>query len=331
MANENDIVFSMNAGQLICKLHLAGQEQLLNARDPRISINTGYINPNINANPTDIKGVDFNLDNKGLYELGIFEKLEYYPQLDVTKNKDLVKALNEYQKFLEKNKINVEEDKSDNKKEKEKEQSLTVKPGEDKKTDSNNSLSKDYPKEINNLIIQLNRYDRILKEYWTKKQKQFEDITKDKYKKIQKDNTIDEQKKNEFFTNIKLAIDDFNSAVKKHNEDKLKLRKKSEDASKKNAHNLFKTYFTTVAGKEAGSKIQPTDIFKLDGSVDTPIEKDITEFKGTIKNFAIDTTNIQKEVQKKEEEFYNKPETVENPIKRSLLYVVKYAIEQETM
>jgi hypothetical protein len=130
----------------------------------------------------------------------------------------------------------------------------------------------------------------------TKKEKPFGDIIEEKYKEIWKDNAIDEQKKNEFFTNIKVAIDDFNAAIKKHNEDKLKLRKEAEDASKKNAHNLFKTYFTTVAGKEAGSKIQPTDIFKLDGSVDTPIETDITEFKGTIKNFAIDTTNIQKEV-----------------------------------
>lgn len=327
MANENDIVFSMNAGQLICKLHLAGQEQLFKAKC--ISINTGYINPDIKATPVNPGNVDFNLDNKGLYELGIFRTLEYYPQLDVTKNKDLVKALNEYQKFLEKNKINVEEDKPDNKKEKE--QSLTVKPGEDKKTDSNNSLQKDYPKEIENLTIQLNRYTGILKEYLTKKDKAFEDITKEKYKEISKDNAIDEQKKNEFFASIKAAIDDFNTAVKKHNEDKLKLRKEAEDLLKKDVYNLFKTYFTTVAGKEAGSKIQPTDIFKLDGSVDAPIEKDITEFKGTIKNFAIDTSNIKKEVQKKEEEFYNKPETVKEPIKRSLLYVVKYAIEQETI
>ena len=308
MANENDIVFSMNAGQLICKLHLAGQEQLFKAKC--ISINTGYINPDIKATPANPGNVDFNLDNKGLYELGIFRTLEYYPQLDVTKNKDLVKALNEYQKFLEKNKINVEED---------------------KKTDSNNSLPKDYPKEIENLTIQLNRYTGILKEYLTKKDKAFEDITKEKYKEISKDNAIDEQKKNEFFTNIKVAIDDFNAGIKKHNEDKLKLRKEAEDFLKKDVYNLFKTYFTTVAGKDAGSKIQPTDIFKLDGSVDIPIEKDITEFKGTIKNFAIDTTNIKKEVQKKEEEFYNKPETVKNPIKHSLLYVVKYAIEQETM
>ena len=308
MANENDIVFSMNAGQLICKLHLAGQEQLFKAKC--ISINTGYINPDIKATPVNPGNVDFNLDNKGLYELGIFRTLEYYPQLDVTKNKDLVKALNEYQKFLEKNKINVEED---------------------KKTDSNNSLPKDYPKEIENLTIQLNRYAGILKEYLTKKDKAFEDITKEKYKEIWKDNAIDERKKNEFFTNIKVAIDDFNAGIKKHNEDKLKLRKEAEDFLKKDVYNLFKTYFTTVAGKDAGSKIQPTDIFKLDGSVDIPIEKDITEFKGTIKNFAIDTTNIKKEVQKKEEEFYNKPETVKNPIKHSLLYVVKYAIEQETM
>ena len=307
MANENDIVFSMNAGQLICKLHLAGQEQLFKAKC--ISINTGYINPDIKATPVNPGNVDFNLDNKGLYELGIFRTLEYYPQLDVTKNKDLVKALNEYQKFLEKNKINVEED----------------------KPDSNNLLPKDCPKEIENLTIQLNRYAGILKEYLTKKDKAFEDITKEKYKEIWKDNAIDEQKKNEFFTNIKVAIDDFNAGIKKHNEDKLKLRKEAEDFLKKDVYNLFKTYFTTVAGKDAGSKIQPTDIFKLDGSVDIPIEKDITEFKGTIKNFAIDTTNIKKEVQKKEEEFYNKPETVKNPIKHSLLYVVKYAIEQETM
>ena len=97
MANENDIVFSMNAGQLICKLHLAGQEQLFKAKC--ISINTGYINPDIKATPVNPGNVDFNLDNKGLYELGIFRTLECYPQLDVTKNKDLVKALNEYQKF----------------------------------------------------------------------------------------------------------------------------------------------------------------------------------------------------------------------------------------
>ena len=67
MANENDIVFSMNAGQLICKLHLAGQEQLLKSKC--ISINTGYINPDIKATPANPGNVDFNLDNKGLYEL----------------------------------------------------------------------------------------------------------------------------------------------------------------------------------------------------------------------------------------------------------------------
>lgn len=76
----DNILFEINASQILAKLHLAGLQAVSKFRNNTsfIIINTGINHDDINAKPDNPKKVTFDLNNSsGEYELGVILDIEY--------------------------------------------------------------------------------------------------------------------------------------------------------------------------------------------------------------------------------------------------------------
>lgn len=288
MANPNDAVFEINAGKILAKLHLAGQQAIPNS----IPINTGIVNPVAKADPKNLGNVEFNLDNKsGEYQFAVLKLLSYQVEIDLNKNKNLLKL----QENLKKAK---EEDQKKNK-DKHADAKLTdkTKDEDDKNAEKLEKADKDSKsyKVQQDILIEYASYK--LKDYKEDKEN-FEESTKN-----------------------------FNAAVKSENEQRKKAKENEENKLQKAAFEDIKTYFKTISGEQNASKIKQTDIIKLNADVDGKI-KDPTQFKD-IKDFKITTKAVDDQIKKYEEKIQEtKPN---DWITRNIMFATGFTVEVETM
>lgn len=289
MANPNDAVFEIDAGKILAKLHLAGQQAIPNS----IPINTGIVNPVAKADPKNPGNVEFNLDNKsGEYQFAVLKLLKYQVQINLKKNKNLMKL----QENLEKAK---KEDSKKKDKDKHADAKLTdkTKDADDKEKDKEEKVDKDSKA----YKVQQD----ILKEFASYKLKDY---------KEDKENFAESAKS-------------FNEAVKLENEQRKKAKEDEEDKLQKEAFEDIKTYFKTVSGDQNASKIKQTDIVQLNADVDGKT-KDPAQFK-EIKDFKITTKAVDDQIKKYEEKIQ---ETKPNDwITRNIMFATCFTVEVETM
>lgn len=75
---EPEILFEVNASQILAKLHLAGLQPCTYDRNKEFIINTGIKNDNPNAKPENPGNVEFDLGNaQGEYEIGFVTEAKY--------------------------------------------------------------------------------------------------------------------------------------------------------------------------------------------------------------------------------------------------------------
>ena len=249
MANPNDAIFEIDAGKILAKLHLAGQQAIPNA----IPINTGIVNPVAKADPSKPGNVEFNLDNKsGQYEFGVLKLLSYQVPIDVSKNKKLADLYKKLEKAKEKDKKAGKDAYADAK--------LTAKT---KDEDSKDAKPEKVDKNSETYKVQ----QEILKEFASYKLSNYKE-NKDDF--------------NESTTSFK-------EAVKAENTKRQETKKQNQDKLQKDAYQDIKTYFETISGQQNASKIKQTDIVirnaDVDGKIKDPTQfKNIKDFKITTDN-----------------------------------------------
>lgn len=120
-----NVLFDVDASQILAKLHLAGRQSLKFDNTYLFIVNTGIQNDNIKATPDKIGNVKFDLKNaSGEYEVGFAMKIQYRKNFDIDNNIKNIKAyynelikLNElYDKVLgDKSKVSDLSDKKETK------------------------------------------------------------------------------------------------------------------------------------------------------------------------------------------------------------------------
>lgn len=271
MANPNDAIFEIDAGKILAKLHLAGQQAIPNA----IPINTGIVNPVAKADPSKPGNVEFNLDNKsGQYEFGVLKLLSYQVPIDVSKNKKLADLYKKLEKAKEKDKKAGKDAYADAK--------LTAKT---KDEDSKDAKPEKVDKNSETYKVQ----QEILKEFASYKLSNYKE-NKDDF--------------NESTTSFK-------EAVKAENTKRQETKKQNQDKLQKDAYQDIKTYFETISGQQNASKIKQTDIVirnaDVDGKIKDPTQfKNIKDFKITTDNI---DKEIKKHEQNIQETKPNEPIT----------------------
>lgn len=271
MANPNDAIFEIDAGKILAKLHLAGQQAIPNA----IPINTGIVNPVAKADPSKPGNVEFNLDNKnGQYEFGVLKLLSYQVPIDVSKNKKLADLYKKLEKAKEKDKKAGKDAHADAK--------LTDKT---KDEDSKDAKPEKVDKNSETYKVQ----QEILKEFASYKLSNYKE-NKDDF--------------NESTTSFK-------EAVKAENTKRQETKKQNQDKLQKDAYQDIKTYFETISGQQNASKIKQTDIVirnaDVDGKIKDPTQfKNIKDFKITTDNI---DKEIKKHEQNIQETKPNEPIT----------------------
>ena len=93
----DNVLFEVDASQIIAKLHLAGLQAAGTIKTGDFFINTGIKNDNPKANPDNPGKVSFDLKNSsGQYQLGYVTTVEYH------KTYDLENSINDLQNYLAK-------------------------------------------------------------------------------------------------------------------------------------------------------------------------------------------------------------------------------------
>lgn len=93
MTMAKDVLFDIDASEILAKLHLAAKQQA-NVKSPNFIFNTGIINDSDSATPEKPENVKFNLKNPtNLYYVGYVTEFEYKQSFDIrNKLNDLEKA-----------------------------------------------------------------------------------------------------------------------------------------------------------------------------------------------------------------------------------------------
>lgn len=100
MADEPKPLFTIDAGKILAKLHLAAQQQVPNS----LVINTAIKNPVAKGDPKNPGKVEFDFENKsGEYQIAIVKLLAYQIQIDLLKNKKLMEFQTQLDKYKKEN------------------------------------------------------------------------------------------------------------------------------------------------------------------------------------------------------------------------------------
>lgn len=298
MANSNDAVFQIDAGKILAKLHLAGQQAIPNS----IPINTGIENPVAKADPKNLGNTEFNLDNKtGEYQFAVMKLLKYQVLIDLKKNKNLEKLQKDLEKAIEEDAKKTEKGGKD----KHADAKLTDKTKDEDDKESDKEDGEDGEEQVDKNSKTYKVQQEILKEYASYKLKEYKEDKE----------------------NFKESLKSFIDAVKAENELRKKTKQDNEDKLQKEAFTDIKTYFKTVSGDKNASKIKEADIVKLNADVDGKT-KDPTQFKD-IKDFKITTEAVDDQIKKYEEELQSsKPN---DWITRNIMFAIGFSVEIETM
>ena len=118
-----NVLFDVDASQILAKLHLAGRQALKFDNTHLFIVNTGIQNDNLKATPDKIGNVKFDLKNaSGEYEVGFVMEIQYRKNFDIDDNlksintqyDELVKLDELYEKTLgDKSNINDSADKKE--------------------------------------------------------------------------------------------------------------------------------------------------------------------------------------------------------------------------
>ncbi len=333
MANPNDAVFEIDAGKILAKLHLAGQEQLASMK--AIAINTGIVNPVAKATPKDPGKVEFDLDNKtGEYQFAVLKILSYKVPLDISKNKKIIKLQEELEKAKEKD---AKDSKNKPVKKEEKPNEQNAKKEE---TDKKTSLTAQVKTQVKDSLQVKSFLDFLIEADNPEENK--DDANSSKSEVDKKSKTYEAQEKLlkelESFKiqnykadpdNFDDSIKEFNEAVKTENEERIKAKEEYAQKLQKIAFNDIKTYFKTISGEKNAAKIKESDLVKMNADIDGGI-KDPTQFQADIKNFKITTATIDKGVEAYEQKIQASDKPSDN-VERNILFAVGFTVEIETM
>lgn len=94
----DNVLFDVDASQILAKLHLAGRQPLTMSENQFI-VNTGIVNDDLKAKPDKVGNVKFDLKNsRGVYEVGYVTVLSYRKNINAKNDKH---AFDEYKKASE--------------------------------------------------------------------------------------------------------------------------------------------------------------------------------------------------------------------------------------
>ena len=288
MASEPKALFTIDAGKILAKLHLAAQQQAPNC----VVINTGIKNPSGKQDPKDPGKVEFDFENKSGEYQACFgwtadNRYTYKVAIDPAKNKKLVKLLEDLAKAQGKKK-DAADQKPDDKK-----TSLTDDTAKDKQDAADKKEEKLSP-EVEKIQKQ------ILAEYKSYGLKDYKEDS---------DSFTESQKS-------------FNTAVKEENEARAEEAKKQQEKLKKSTFAEVKKYFETFVGKEAAAKVTESSLVPMALDADGKL-KDPADFKH-IKDYVIDTAALEKEIKSLEEkQAEQKPN---EPIVRTVGFCTGYTV-----
>lgn len=315
MANENNTSFELDAGKLLATLHLAAAAAVPNS----VSLNTGIVNPAAKPDPANPGKTEFNLDGDE-YQIGISNfttPLTYSCQIDLTKDKKLAKAYEEFKKAEEKD--NKQKNESvklmsfseflllEDNKEAGSDKGILDKDKDAQDKDNKGDKEKNNEQQTNNMLIKdtesykkalelIEIYNDYIKNCKAEKFKQLAKLINDSQKEKAKVDNKDVEAIKDFKQIDKL----FQEAVQEENTNRQNDKNKSFEAAKKAAIDDLKTYVTTYSGKENAAKIRDSECELFDLDTDAKV-RDPTQFKGSTDGI-IDSTDISNQIKKIEED-----------------------------
>lgn len=334
MADFNPI-FEIDAGKILAKLHLAGQQQV---QGNVTVINTAIKNPVDNANPEQAGDTLFDLENKsGEYELAIVDSLEFIPTYELSCDEKFAELFEQYNKIKEKNGDNNSDDKKTNDKDSKNDKkqddknastSLTAKT-KDKDDAQKNESIQHINKKILSLIFEDTNNDNDKKED-TEENKELIDIQKkilercDEYSK----HFIAGKSYKKDDKNFEESYKSFEKAIEEENEGRIKQKNEQSDKLKKRISKYFYDYFTTFAGKDNAKKINEKDVVirPIDASDDkiTPSSFDkINDYKIEVDD------KVEKEIEQKIDEARKDEKQRHDTIKYQVALIVGYKVDTE--
>ena len=345
-------IFEVDAGAILAKLHLAGQQQATGKwKDAKI-INTAIKNPTNDPNPENPGKTTFDLENSsGEYQVAVLAQLKYMPFIDLEKDETYLELKNKYLEAKGEAKEEAAEKKEEDKDKEDK---------EDKEADSKDAHSKE------SLTAKTkDKDDATAKESISNKNKLmnllFEDvdslILEDTEDDKKKDDEKEESKelveaREELLKHIKtkyldkkglfkegITIDeehfdktllDFEILVDTTNVERLEEKEKYRQSFLAET-GAMQTYFTTFAGKDNAKKINPKEVIIKDIDADGSVfEKGIESFD-MIKNYKIETDDLTKAIEEAEQKYLdeNKSFDENNYYTRTIALIVGYKMDIE--
>lgn len=341
MANANDVIFEIDAGVVLAKLHLAGAQAVSNkvqVLNSGIENQSNYLQPPKPENPGKVL---FDCDNKsGAYQMAMTSSIaggfvSYKCKVDIKKLNEFNEALAKYNESKGKdNALSSELSASSE---------YTSKTGS---SASGNNTSGSIEKVTDD--VDKNAINNAKKENSESSSQSKTEGSKDNTKNTSEDSKgeLNEEAKallkvmkdygfkayKEDPKDIDASMAAFKNAIEEENTARKEEYQKNLDVQKKDAYQTTKAYFEQFAGKDNSSKIKPQDIVVIGRTVGNsgkaPKVEDISKLC-TIKKYKIEVNDNSREIAALEETTHT--ENVNEYISFYPIFSTGFGVETETM
>ena len=348
-------IFEVDAGAILAKLHLAGQQQATGKwKDAKI-INTAIKNPTNDPNPENPGKTTFDFENSsGEYQVGILAQLRYLPVVDLEKDKTYLELKNKYLEAKGEAKEEAAEKKEEDKEDKEdkdadskdahSKESLTAKTKDKDDATAKESISNKNKlmnllfEDVDSLILEDGEDDKKedgKKEDDKKEEEEPKELVKAREELLKHIKTKYLDKKGLFKGTVNIDEEHFDKTllefellVDTENVDKLQAKEEYRQSFLADT-GAMQTYFTTFAGKDNAKKINPKEVIIKDIDTDGSVFEEGIESFDKIKDFKIEADDISEAIAEAEQKYLdeNKSFDKNNYYTRTIALIVGYKVD----